>query len=90
MLQSVYLHLIGKYSFDRNLLLECNTAREICAVSEFYAAWNGSSVPTFRDGPSRPSSRIKQSKKKFMDRTFEEGTDRLPRNVGMEISFFVA
>jgi len=34
-------------------------------------------IQTFRDGPSVPSSRVKQSKK-----TFEDGSDWLCRNVG--------
>ena len=33
-----------------------------CALLGFYAAYNGSSVPMFRDTPSIPSSRFSQSK----------------------------
>jgi hypothetical protein len=41
-----------------------------------YAALSGSSVPTFRDNLSVPSSRVKKSK------TLGDGTYRLSRNVG--------
>jgi hypothetical protein len=37
---------------------------EICALLEYYAALNGSPVPTFRNNLSVPSSRVKKSKKK--------------------------
>jgi hypothetical protein len=37
---------------------------EICALLEYHAASSGSSVPTFRDNLSVPSSRVKKSKKK--------------------------
>jgi hypothetical protein len=33
----------------------------ICAILGFYAAWNGSFLPTFRDNISVPSSRVKHS-----------------------------
>jgi hypothetical protein len=36
---------------------------EICALLGYYAALNGSSVPTFRDDLSVPSLRVKKSKK---------------------------
>jgi hypothetical protein len=36
---------------------------EICALLGNYAALSGSSVPTFRDNLSVPSSRLKKSKK---------------------------
>jgi len=36
-LRSVDMHLIGEYSLHSKLLLECNTASEICVVLEFYA-----------------------------------------------------
>jgi hypothetical protein len=47
-----------------------------------------SSVPTFRDNLSVPSSKVNKSKKKpfFLDvLTLEDGTDRLSRNVGTEL-----
>jgi hypothetical protein len=37
---------------------------EICALQGYYAVLIGSSVPTFRDNLSHPSSRVKKSKKK--------------------------
>jgi hypothetical protein len=40
-------------------------ADEICAPLGFYAALNGSFVPTFRDNLSVPSSRVKQSTNSF-------------------------
>jgi hypothetical protein len=36
-----------------------------CALLGYYAALSGSSVPTFRDSLSIPSSRVKKSKKKL-------------------------
>jgi len=37
LLHSADLQLIGRYSLERNLVLECNTAREGYAIVEFYA-----------------------------------------------------
>jgi hypothetical protein len=37
--------------------------RETCVLLECYAALGGSTVPTFRDNPLVPSSRVKKSKK---------------------------
>jgi len=39
-----------------------NILSDICAISGLYAAWNGSSLQTFRDNLPAPSSRVKQSK----------------------------
>ena len=36
-LHSVDLQVVGEYSLHCKLLLECNTASEICVVLEFYA-----------------------------------------------------
>jgi len=36
----------------------------ICAFLGYYTAYNGNFLPTFRDNPSVPSSRVKVSKKK--------------------------
>jgi hypothetical protein len=36
---------------------------EICALLEYYAAFSGSSVPTFRNNLSVPSSSVKTFKK---------------------------
>jgi hypothetical protein len=38
---------------------------ETCAVLDYYAEYSGSSLPTFRDTLSFPSSRVKKSKKKI-------------------------
>jgi hypothetical protein len=51
---------------------------EICALLEYYAAMSGSSVPTFRDNLSVPSSRVKKANKKvffLVFLTLEDGTD---------------
>jgi hypothetical protein len=45
-------------------MLKWNKTDEICALLGYYAALSGSSVPTFRDNLSFPSSRVKKSKKK--------------------------
>jgi len=36
---------------------------EICPLFGFYAGWNGSLLPTFRDKLAVPSSGVKQSEK---------------------------
>jgi hypothetical protein len=49
---------------------------EICALLEYDAALSGSSVPTFRDNLAVPSSRVKKSKKKFLNfLTLDNGVD---------------
>ena len=55
----------------------------MCAVLGFYAAWNGSFLPTLRNNLSVPYSRIKQSFLGYL--TLEAGIDRLFRNVGNTI-----
>jgi hypothetical protein len=40
-----------------------DSINEICALLGYYAAFDGNSVPKFRDNPSVPSSRVKKSKK---------------------------
>ena len=60
---------------------------KICCLLEFYAESSGNSLPTFRDNVSVSSSRVKKSNKKtfFFDFfTVQDGTDRLPQNVGQE------
>jgi hypothetical protein len=42
---------------------------KICALLGYYAAWSGSSVPTFRDNLSVPSWRFKRSNKAFFSWT---------------------
>jgi hypothetical protein len=61
---------------------------EICALLGYYAAFSGSSVPTFRD-ISDPSSRFKKSKKKALD-FLKIGTDSFSRNVGIELPLIAA
>jgi hypothetical protein len=72
---------------------ELPASGEVCAFLGYYAALSGSSVPTFRDNLSVPSSRVKMFKKKgvlhpWRRKDFlalENGTDRLSRNVGTEL-----
>jgi hypothetical protein len=49
---SEVIRMISGFRLDVNL---------ICAILGFYAAYNASSLPTFRDNLSIPSSRVKQS-----------------------------
>jgi hypothetical protein len=49
-----FVNIISGFRHDVN---------EMYALSRFYAAWNGSSIPTFQDNLLIPSSRVKQSKK---------------------------
>jgi hypothetical protein len=51
----------------------------------------GKSVPTFRDNLSAPPSSVKQSNKAFIlgYLTLQDGTDRLSRNVGLELPLFL-
>ena len=52
-----------------------------------YTAFSGSSVPTFRDNLSVPSSMVKKSV--FFDfLTLEDGTDRLSLNVGTYLPLY--
>jgi hypothetical protein len=62
------------------------TLGQICALLGFYAAQNGSFLPTFRVSRSVPTSRVKQSK----NLTLENETDRLSRNIGKILHFFTA
>jgi hypothetical protein len=57
---------------------------EIFALLGCYSALIGSYLPTFRNNPSVPFPRAKQSKGNFfLDcLTLEDGTDMLARNVG--------
>jgi hypothetical protein len=54
---------------------------DACALLGYYATLSASSVPTFRDNLSGPSSRI--MKLDFL--TLEDGTDTLSRNVGTQL-----
>jgi hypothetical protein len=59
----------------------------------YYAAYNGSSWPTFRDNQSGPSTRFKKSKKIgfFLDYiTLEDVTDRISLKVGEELPSYAA
>jgi hypothetical protein len=51
---------------------------EICAPVEYYAAASGIPFPTFRDciGPIFKGQEVQEEK------TLEDGSDTLPRNVG--------
>jgi hypothetical protein len=73
--------------FD-NLTFMSSLIKEICTLLGCYAALSSSSVPTFRDNVLVLYPRAKKSKKKsfFLDfLTLEDGTDRLSRNVGIEL-----
>jgi hypothetical protein len=53
------------HSFSKPLVLlfpHTHALQKICALLGYYAALSGSSVPTFRDNLSVPSSRVKKSK----------------------------
>jgi hypothetical protein len=65
-----------------SFLLICNrNINEICNLLGFYATQHGSSVRTFWDNLSVPSSF-------FLDYlTLEDGTDRLSQNVGTKLPF---
>ena len=60
-------------------------ADENCYVLGYYAASSDDSLPMFRDNQSVPSSRVKNS-----IFTFEDGTDRLSRNIGKESPLLAA
>jgi len=57
---------------------------ENSALLGSYAACSDSSLPTFRNNASIPSSSIKKSK------TLEDGNDRLSRKVGTELPIHTA
>ena len=57
---------------------------EIWGLLRFPTPQNGDSVPTFLDNLAIPSSTVKRSEKN------EDGTNSLPRNVGMEMPFYAA
>jgi hypothetical protein len=56
---------------------------EICCLLEYYSSLSGSSVPTFRDNLSVPSSRVKKFFLNLL--TLEDGTGRLSRNVSAKL-----
>jgi hypothetical protein len=66
---------------DTHEVVKCLHAFEICVLVRCYAALSSSSVQTFRDNLSVPSSRVKA----LVFLTLEEGTDRLSRNVCTEL-----
>jgi hypothetical protein len=73
-------------------------ADDICALLGYYATLSGSSVPTFRNNLSAPSSKgqevqegPKRPRRKLLDFFIvEAGTVRLSRNVGTELPLNVA
>jgi hypothetical protein len=72
----------------KGILLRGHKNTETCALLGYNAAFNGSSVPTFRDNLSVRSSTVKISKKEALFLDFlilEDGTDRLSRNVRTEL-----
>jgi hypothetical protein len=66
----------------------CHSLNEICDLLGFYAPENISFLPTFQDNLSGPSSRVKQSKKKYL--TLEDETYKLSRNVNKKLPFYTA
>jgi hypothetical protein len=60
-------------------------ADDTCALLGYYAASSSNPLPTFRDNLSVPSSRVKKSNEKKDVLILEDGTDRLSRNVGIEL-----
>ena len=79
-------------SLKSKMFSKVTTVRH-CTLLGCYAAYNGSPVPMFRDTPSIPSSRFKQSKKNasfFYCFTLEDETDRLSRNVAAELPLYAA
>jgi hypothetical protein len=75
-----YQHAYVNSGFRRDVLVD-----EIGALQGYYAALSGSSVSTFRGNLSVPSSRVFLN---FM--ALQGGTDKLPRNVGTELSLNAA
>ena len=59
---------------------------ENCVLLGYYGAGGGNSVPTIRDNQPVPSSAVKNHKKP----TLEDGTDRMSRNVGKELTLLAA
>jgi hypothetical protein len=58
---------------------------EICGLLEYYSAYGGNSLPTFRNNLLVPSSSV------FLDLwTLEGGTDNLTQNTGKELPLYAA
>ena len=57
---------------------------ENCVFLGYCAAGGGNSVPTIRDNQLVPSSGVKKRRQK----TLEDRTDRLSRNIGKELPLF--
>jgi hypothetical protein len=68
-------------------------AHDICALLICYAACSGTSLPTFRDNLSVPSSwnqEIQKESGSFLIYDPLNGTDRLSRNVGKDVPLHAA
>jgi hypothetical protein len=61
---------------------------EICALLGYYAAYSDNSAPTFRDNLSGPIFNDQEVQEVFL--ILKDGTDRLSRNVGAELSLYAA
>ena len=61
-----------------------------CVLLGCYAASTGNLLPTFRDNLSVPSSRVKNPIMILRLLILEDGTNRLSRNVGKEMSLHAA
>jgi len=62
------------------------SVNKVCNLLGFYAAQNGSLLPTFRDNISVPSARVKDQD--YLN--LGDWTDRLSRNVTKELPFYAA
>ena len=63
-------------NISRKVAISNVSRNEFYVFLRFYAALNGSLLPTFRKSLSVPSSRVEQYK------PLVDGTDSLPRNFG--------
>ena len=63
---------------------------ENCPLLGYYTASGGNFLPTFRDNLLVPSSRLKNPRKEFRFLIADDGTDRLSRNLGKELTLLAA
>ena len=63
---------------------------ENSALPGYYTACSGSSLPTFRDNLSAPSSSVRNSSCPLIILTFEDGTNRFSGNVGKKLPQYAA
>jgi hypothetical protein len=80
------MHLITHTGIDVSAIMRHWRYLEIFVLLKYYAASSGKPLSTFRDNLCVPSSRVK----KLSLLTFEDGTDKLSRNVGKVLPFDAA